>query len=331
MDALGRFKEAAANTIPAWERNLMNPAWQVKVATCDAFRAIGSTKALDMLIGRLDMEGGRVHDEIERTIKAITGNEQELSAEQWRKWWTKRKKFEGLEKKMREKLREEGRKPPRPPQQGRTSAHKRTKPPTYYGIRVYARAVGYVLDTSQSMMQGFRVSRAWSERLGHTYKATTRIGVCKDELARSIRGLDPRTRLNLYFFNTNARAWQTAPVAAGAMGENAVSTVQNVTPSRQTNYYDALRLVLGMDKEGGGWSPQFADTPDTLLFLTDGEPTDGEITKADELLAWFNERNRFARLRVHVIAMGTTGVDLEFLRRFATMNGGRFVHLTGTY
>ena len=77
--------------------------------------------------------------------------------------------------------------------------------------------------------------------------------------------------------------------------------------------------------------PAFADTPDTLFFLTDGSPTDGEITKADELLSWFNERNRFARLRVHVIAMGNTGVDLEFLSKLAKTNDGFFVHMTGRY
>ena len=76
---------------------------------------------------------------------------------------------------------------------------------------------------------------------------------------------------------------------------------------------------------------EFADTPDTLFFRTDGEPTDGEITKADELLGWFNERNRFSRLRVHVISLGNTGVDHEFLRKLAESNGGQYVNLSGTY
>jgi hypothetical protein len=175
------------------------------------------------------------------------------------------------------------------------------------------------------------VSEGWQEQLGRKYEAGTRIGVCREELKQSIKELDPRTRLNVYFFNTKARAWKSSPVAAGAMGENAISAVENAKCELQTNYFDAIKLVLGMEGEGGGWDPNFADTPDTLLFLTDGTPTDGEITKAEELLSWFNERNRFARLRVHVVAMGNTGVDLEFLRKFAEMNGGKFVHMTGTY
>ena len=125
------------------------------------------------------------------------------------------------------------------------------------------------------------------------------------------------------------RTWQNTPVAAGSMGDQAIAAIRSVQPSGQTNYYDALRSTLGMERASGGWSPRFADTPDTLFFLTDGTPTDGEITKSDELLAWFLERNRLARLRVHVIAMGTTDVDVEFLRRFAKSTGGTFVHLTG--
>jgi len=127
------------------------------------------------------------------------------------------------------------------------------------------------------------------------------------------------------------RAWQTSPVAAGTMGENAISAVENIDCKLQTNYYDALRMVLGLDDGKDPWSTNFCDTPDTLFFLTDGSPTDGEITKTDELRAWFREQNRFARLRVHVITMGTMGVELDFLPQFAQENGGQFVQLTGTH
>ncbi|MHC4550427.1 MAG: HEAT repeat domain-containing protein [Planctomycetota bacterium] len=329
MDGLALFGADAADSVPAFERNLMHRSWQVKVATCDAFRAIGSTKAVEMLIGRLDAEGGRVHDEINRSLKALTGLNQEMRAEQWRKWWTKMQKFSDLEKRMKEELEKEKNKPAPRPTDDRRYAKK--KEPTYYGIKVYARTVGYVLDVSQSMTTGFRVAPSWEERLGRKYTASTRIGVSKQELSQAIQELDPRTRLNLYFFNNRARAWQSTPVAAGSMGSNAVSAVQNIGCSGQTNYYDALRLVFKLDDNSPPWNSAFTDTPDTLFFLTDGHPTDGEITKADELLPWFNERNRFARLRVHVIAMGTMDVDTEFLRKFAQQNGGKFLHVTGTY
>jgi HEAT repeat protein len=331
MDALGLFGGEAAETIPLWESNLMNPAWQVKVATCDAFRAIGSSKALDMLIGRLDTEGGRVQDEIHDAIKKISGNDRDMTREQWLTWWNHTKKFGDIERKSKEELEKEGAPPPAAPQGGGTSARETTKRPTYYGIKVYARTVGYVLDVSESMTTGFEVSPEWQTRLGHEFKGKTKIDVAKEEIAFAIRGMDPRTRLNLYFFNTEVRAWQTAPVAAGTMGENAISAVQNIDCKLQTNYYDALRLVLGLEEGKDPWGAGFCDTPDTLFFLTDGTPTDGEITKTDEIRTWFREHNRFARLKVHVITMGSMGVELDFLPAFAAENGGQFVQLTGTH
>ena len=49
MDALGMFGSAAKGTVLKFERNIMNRRWQVKVATCDAFKAIGNRAAVDML------------------------------------------------------------------------------------------------------------------------------------------------------------------------------------------------------------------------------------------------------------------------------------------
>ena len=326
MDALALFGRDAAATAPKFQDNLKDGRWQVKVATCDALRALGNTEPVELLIERYETEGGRIKEDVLETLQALTGMNRQWSADTWREWWKKAKKWKDLEEKSRKELGKEG----EAPKDDRYASEKK-KEPHYYGIRIYARTIGYVLDISASMEQGFRVSPEWQKKLGHELDGTTRIDVCRQEIARSIEELDPRTRLNLVFFNERARLWKSTPVAAGASGASAIAKVKNIATKGQTNYYDALRLILGMEGGAGGWVSSFADTPDTLFFLTDGSPTDGEITKAEELLAWFQERNRFARLRVHVIAMGRTGVDLEFLRKLAEANRGKFVHLTGEY
>ncbi len=94
----------------------------------------------------------------------------------------------------------------------------------------------------------------------------------------------------------------------------------------QTNYVDVFRLVLDV-KKGKDLSGNFGDTPDTIYFLTDGEPTAGDMTDADVLASWFAELNRFARVKVNVITFGNLGVDAEFLRRLAEENGGVFVQV----
>jgi hypothetical protein len=328
MDALAAYGPAAASAWPAIAGNLQHSAWQMRTATCDAAVALGNIAAVDGLIERLDLEAGRIHEDCRKALAALTGIDKAWSGETWKKYWAKEKAIRELERRI-----PEGSRPPKPVYEDETVyAKEKKEDPTYYGIRIYARTVGYVLDMSASMDQGFLLSPALAEKLGHAYEGTTRMDVCKEELARSIRSLDPRTRFNIVFFNDKVRAWQNAPIAAGqATKDAAIQAVKNLVPKGETNYFDGLREILQMRDPQSALSGEFTDTPDTLLFLTDGTPTDGEITKGDELLSWFNQRNRFARLRVHVIAMGNTGVDLEFLRNFGEQNGGTFTHLTGTY
>ena len=52
-----------------------------RACSCDAFRAIGSTKAVDMLIGRIDAEGGRVHDAIRQALANLVDNAVKYSGE----------------------------------------------------------------------------------------------------------------------------------------------------------------------------------------------------------------------------------------------------------
>jgi hypothetical protein len=94
----------------------------------------------------------------------------------------------------------------------------------------------------------------------------------------------------------------------------------------RTNYVDVFRLVLGLEKDGPR-SPKLADTPDTMFFLTDGMPTVGDITDPRTLLAWFHERNRFARVRCHVIVFGKTDVNVHFLKGLTEGNGGTLVQV----
>lgn len=328
MDALRVFGAGASSAWPAIAGNLQHSSWQLRTATCDAAVSLGNLDAVDALIERLDLEAGRIHEDCRRALRELTGIDKAWSGQTWKTYWAKEKRLRELEKQGPPTDR-----PPKPAYEDETTyAGEKKDEPTYYGIRIYARTVGYVLDISQSMDQGFLLAPALAEKLGHTYQGRTRMDVCKEELTRSIRGLDPRTRFNIVFFNDRVKAWQNAPIAAAPGNkESAVQAIQNLVPKGETNYFDGLKEILQMREPSSALSGEFTDTPDTLLFLTDGTPTDGEITKGDELLAWFSQRNRFARLRVHVIAMGNTGVDLEFLRRLAEDNGGTFVHLTGTY
>jgi hypothetical protein len=201
--------------------------------------------------------------------------------------------------------------------------------PTYYGIKVFSQSVGYVLDVSGSMDNRFIVSPAVEARLGRKFQAHTKIGIAKEELIYSIQALDPRASFNVILFNSVVRSWKSAPVPANQSNKGrAISLVRNARPDNETNYYDSFLEVLGLKRDEAP-GPRFKKTPDTMFFLTDGTPTVGDITSADELLSWFRQENRFAQLRCHVIAFGNKGVDIKFLSTLAKENSGQFYHLTG--
>ena len=325
MEALASFDTASAH-VADLAANLNHKAWQVRSTTCDVLARIGDEKAVDALIERMETEDGRVREDIRRAIASLVGVDRRWSPRVWKAWWAKAKNWRAAERKSKRELGDQRK------AKSRDRYASQNKTPHYYGVRIFAKSICYVLDTSLSMEQALYVPQATQRKLGRKYTARTRFGVCRQELEASVKDLDPRTRFGLVFFNEKAQAWKDAAVVASPGAKRAAMTsVRALRPSGQTNYYDALRLVLGMEGRDSGWKGRFANTPDTVLFLTDGTPTDGEITKSDELLSWWRERNRFARLRVHVIAMGVTNVDVGFLRNFAAGSGGTFVHLKGKY
>jgi hypothetical protein len=94
----------------------------------------------------------------------------------------------------------------------------------------------------------------------------------------------------------------------------------------ETNIHGALRAAVGLH-ERPTLAADLDPIPDTIYFLTDGTPTRGEITETETLLSWMRDVNRFAKVDLHVIAMGNVGVDLPFLQRLAAENGGEFIHV----
>jgi Mg-chelatase subunit ChlD len=164
--------------------------------------------------------------------------------------------------------------------------------------------------------------------LSRKYTGSSKLEICKEEIGQTLAKLDPRAHFSIIVFNTQVTSFKREPV--GASPENvsaATSWLRSLPPAGETNYYGGLRAALALDEGTAELSPNFRDTPDTLTFLTDGIPTQGEITDADTLLEWYTSLNRYARIRTHVIAFGTKGVDLVVLKNMADRNRGKFVHV----
>jgi hypothetical protein len=61
--------------------------------------------------------------------------------------------------------------------------------------------------------------------------------------------------------------------------------------------------------------------------LTDGRPTKGEIQTMPELVSWLKDVNRFAKVVIHVIALGDLNVDAPELEKLAKAGGGTMIHV----
>ncbi len=97
-----------------------------------------------------------------------------------------------------------------------------------------------------------------------------------------------------------------------------------IVPSGETNFYGAIRAAMGLHR-GPSHDPALDPIPDTVFFLTDGRPTRGEIQTMPELVQWMRNLNRFAKLRMHVIALGDLNVDVDALRLLAEAGSGELI------
>jgi HEAT repeat protein len=320
-DALALFREDAAASVPVVAKLLDHSQWQLRSAAAQTLGEIGSMEAIDPLIARMDIESGRVRDDIYEALKKISRDDLGRKPEHWKAWWTRAKSENpgGLPK--RPPAPEEKKKPKFDPNDPRATSDVFAP---YFGIELYSNRVAFVMDTSESMLESFEPDPAAAAKLGFAPGVRSKLEICKEEVVRAFSGLDPRAHFNIVSFGTQIRAFRPQPVQAspGNVAE-AKDHLERLQGDGETNYYDALRTALEIGEEPDT-DPDLKSTPDTITFLTDGEPTRGDILDADTILEWYTGLDRYARVRTHTITFGTIDVDVPLLRAIAERNGGRF-------
>lgn len=324
MDALAMFGDVAQMAVPLVVKQLESGQWQLRVAACDALGEIGSMEAVDPLITRMEQESGRCREAIRDALKKITRDDLGMQPENWRKWWEREKANSpnGIPKRPDPKGPVTGEKPKKPEEDRYGTQQK------YYGIELYSSRIGFILDTSGSTDVLFEPDPRILAQLSRKYTGQTKLQICKEEIAQALKTLDPRAHFSIIVFNTTVKAFKKNPIpATPGNTSSAESWLRGLPPTGETNYYGGLRACLDLD-EGPEEISNFRSTPDTVTFLTDGMPTQGEITDSDTLLEWYTSLNRYARIKTHVIAFGNKGVDIVLLEGMAKRNGGVFVHVS---
>lgn len=314
-DALRLLGKDLANPacLPPIVANLAHADWQVRVAACQALAVLGDVASVRPLIERMPVEGGRVAEEIRLALRGITGDDLGARAEDWKKWWDR------VEPDARDRGIEKPKTRPSDERYGIESKE--------HGIQLDAFRLGFVVDTSRSTNRRFTPDEETARRyLGGATQASIQ-EVMRGVIQAALRGRDARTRFGLWAFGTDVSAWNARLVTATRENvDSAVGFVRARSPDGETNLHLALRCALDV-REGDDYLAGFRDTPDTVLILTDGTPSEGDITDPDVFIRWFTELNRYSRVRVHTLAVGSLEVDERLLDALATRNWGTFVQI----
>jgi len=326
-DAFASFGGRSEAATPLLAARLADPRWQIRLTAARALAKVGTASCLDLLIARFAKENGRLKREFHYALRGVTGDDLGPRAATWARWWKAQKEKHGG-------LPPEPPKPVEPnPEDSRyadPNAGKKNRPeddPHYYGRRIYSRSICFVLDTSQSMDTNMKVRREDTKRLGDLPLDGTRDQIAKKALRDALHKLDRRTRVRLVFFGTRVKLWnRDLQPATPANIEAAESALRNARPWGETNFHGALKAALGLHGRPTT-DPRLEDIPDTVYFLTDGRPTRGEISAMPELVSWFANLNRFAKVNMHIIALGELNVDLPSLRALAEAGNGELIHV----
>jgi hypothetical protein len=324
MDALAMFGESVEDEWTRVAPHLDDMRRNVRTTAAECLGALGTMEAVDALIARMDKEEGRVRADIREALKKITRDDLGESPARWKEWWKK------------EKERSPNKTPPRPPEQPKKDDNERyAQVPTFYGIQLFSKRLVFLLDVSSSMNDHIVVDPDWLRKNGRAYKSdATKFDLAEFEITATLRLVDPRLEFGIVTFRSDVKPWKERLVpAAQSVVDQALSHLEAQRPpamnasgdisKQKTNVADALRIALGIKPGTTGRATD--EAADEAYIMTDGAPTAGDLVDADVLLSWFRERNRLARLRLHVVTFETIDTDLKFLQALATAGGGAFV------
>jgi hypothetical protein len=294
-------------------------------------------ESIGPLIDRMAVEEGRLVADIGEALSNITGRDFGQRLDAWQGFWTSYK--DRFEIPTDEELAQLRRK-----QRERRELYKPAPGAvSYHGIDSPSRSILFVIDVSGSMEQEVVERERFKDGGYPSYK---RIDIVKTELLRTIEDLEDYVEFNIVAFATDAKRWKKAGVKANVLNKSSaaawVRRLESIGGSSKedlaavgltgsanleagkTNTYAALMEAL--DAGGQGVKDEhYAVAVDTIFFLSDGRPSWGKFTDADDILREVRAANELRKVAIHTIAIGEFNKD--FMERLALENAGVFVDL----
>lgn len=340
LDALGEIKEPTTNA--AVLTLLEDSTWQVQASAIMALSRIRQKESIQPLIDLLAVQKGRLRDDISQALLALTTFDLGDNAEKWQTTWDRVKdRFEVPTEAEIKKARE-----------AFEASQIRYQPGSddFAGIPTKSTRQLYVIDISGSMEDPL-LDRDKFRLQGRTYRSFVKMEVVRQELIRTVENLDDTVFFNVVAFATEVKLWKKGLVQANILNrKSAVQFIERLQPIGgasqnlkrkgglsasaggglgKTNTHAALLAALDAKATQAGYDTNMGSPVDTIFFLSDGDPTAGEITEVDRLLAEVKRLNAVRKVAIHTINIGTNQRGKLLLQALAQQNGGTYLDLGG--
>jgi hypothetical protein len=292
--ALGELRTPPA--IALLHERLADDDFAVRYEAVKALERLRLPESVPLLVARIERETLRMQDEIDRSLRLLTGAAPPRT--QWKRWLDDQPKPLVLPSHADAVAAENARRGANSDGSGGGESVV-----GFFDIRLVSDRVIFVCDMSSSMEE----PAPPLERSGGSVARDSRAGMTRFELAKVqlqgvLRTIPDDTLFNVLFFSDRVEPYSKQMLRMKkAVRPKAEKWVKDQFALGATNVYDALQAAF------------MEPTLDTLYVLTDGHPTEGELT--DELA--IRERvahwNATRHVRIHTISLGRYSPLLEGL------------------
>ncbi len=274
-------------------------------AAIRAVEALRSPEAIGILVGQLGSGNTTFDAEATNVLGHLSGLRYRKNVEAWKRWWEDQgAEFEPLSELRWKEINET---------RLELARNANTKA-QFFGVQLETERIVFVVDVSGSMQEAIKdQGYGGGSSTGGGTGGPTRLDAAKGELRQALEKLEEDAYFNILSFSGGVNALsKRMGKAQGKHLEQAKEFVSRMTPGGGTNIY-------------GGFETAFADElVDTIIFLSDGQPSEGETTDpiviAERVKAWNAGRN----VTVHCVSIG---IDLGLLRQIAQDNGGEYTFI----
>jgi HEAT repeat protein len=287
---------------------LAHSNWRVRAAAVQGALRIWDPGIVELLIARLGDERGRIQDDVRRALETYTGQTtQGVDAELWTAWWRQRRaEFDASERPKKDKA---GNIPFG--EASGTAKADGSKTVAFFDLPLQSKRFAFVFDLSGSMKS--------VAKKGAT-EGRTKLQVLQAEMEKTLAALPEDTLFDLYVY----RYWSSYPPKT-----KLTRALGKMQPCTKANVRKALAWLGKQEAKGWGafYEPLellLEQDVDSVVLLSDGSPSRGRYDRDFRILQEFPRANRFRRMAVNTVLVGTKGADRKFMQALAEATGGRF-------